>query len=145
MKKKYDLTEEERKQIRSEFNRWGKWMLATILLIVGLVIYDANTAEAQDFVPPNTTDSMELSEVCKWKGRLAHFMSTIYIQEGEANNTNREDIHFLMGRPATPFEQSVIDDALIKVNELLDEGLVNPSKISQLIAGECMSGEERSI
>ena len=30
MKKKYDLTEEEKKQIKNELQRWGKWMIATI-------------------------------------------------------------------------------------------------------------------
>ena len=146
MKKKYDLDEEERKQIRNEFQKWGKWMLATILLIVGLVVYDANTANAQDgFVPPMTADNMEMVEVCKWKGRLANFMSIIYIQEGDAMNTDREDISFVMGRPATVFEQSVIDDALKKVNEILDDGINDPNTITQLIFTECMQGAKESI
>ena len=141
MTKRDDLTEEERKQIRNEFQKWGKWMLATILLIVGLVIYDANSQN----VPPTVADNMEMVEVCKWKGRISHMMSTIYIEEGEANNLNRDSIHFFMGRPATPFEQSIIDDALKKVNELLDEGLTNSSQIAQLIAGECMKSLEKGL
>ena len=144
MTKRDDLTEEERKQIKNEFQKWGKLMTAIILFLVGMLVYDANTAQAQN-VPPNIADNMETYEVCDWKGRISHFMTTIYIEEGEAGNPNRETINFFMGRPTTPFEQSVIDDALKKVNELLDEGLTDPIQIGRLIVGECMSGEKRAI
>ena len=133
MKKKYDLTEEERKEIRNEFQRWGKWMIATILLIVGLIVYDANTAHAQGYA-----DQMETYEVCKWKGSVSQFMSVIYIAEGDAGDLNREDINFSMGRAPTQFEQKIIDNALKRVNELLDEGQRDPQKIADIITGECM-------
>ena len=133
MKKKYDLTEEERKEIRNEFQRWGKWMIATILLIVGLIVYDANTAHAQGYA-----DQMETYEVCKWKGSVSQFMSVIYIAEGDAGDLDREDINFSMGRAPTQFEQKIIDNALKRVNELLDEGQRDPQTIADIITGECM-------
>ena len=117
-------------------------MIATILFLVGTLVQDIN---AQNYTPPLTADGMEMYKVCQWKGKISHIMSMIYIQEGEANNTDREDIHFLMGRPATAFEQSIIDDALKRVNELLDKGITDTNKISQLITGECMRGEKKLI
>ena len=133
MKKKYDLTEEERKEIRSEFQKWGKWMIATILFIVGLLVYDANTAHAQGYA-----DQMEVYEGCKWKGSVSQFMSVIYIAEGDAGDLDREDINFSMGRQPTKFEQKIIDSALKRVNELLDEGQRDPQKIADIVTGECM-------
>ena len=133
MKKKYDLTEEERKEIRSEFQKWGKWMIVTILFIVGLLVYDANTAHAQGYA-----DQMEVYEVCKWKGSVSQFMSVIYIAEGDAGDLNREDINFSMGRQPTKFEQKIIDSALKRVNELLDEGQRDPQTIADIVACECM-------
>ena len=133
MTKRNDLTEEERKEIRSEFQKWGKWMIATILFIVGLLVYDANTAYAQGYA-----DQMETYEVCKWKGSVSQFMSVIYIAEGDAGDLNREDINFSMGRQPTKFEQKIIDSALKRVNELLDEGQRDEQKIADIITGECM-------
>ena len=57
MTKRDDLTEEERKQIKNEFQKWGKWMTAIILFLVGMLVYDANTAQAQN-VPPNIADNI---------------------------------------------------------------------------------------
>ena len=133
MKKKYDLTEEEKKQIKNELQRWGKWMIATILVIIGLIVYDANTAYAQGYA-----DQMETYEVCKWKGSVSQFMSVIYIAEGDAGDLDREDINFSMGRQPTKFEQKIIDSALKRVNELLDEGQRDPQTIADIVAGECM-------
>ena len=134
MTKRNDLTEEERKQIRSEFQRWGKWMIATILVIIGLIVYDANTAHSQVYA-----DQMETYEVCKWKGSVSQFMSVIYIAEGDAGDLDREDINFSMGRAPTQFEQKIIDSAIKRVHQLIDEGESDPQKISDIIAGECMT------
>ena len=134
MKKKYDLTEEEKKQIKNELQRWGKWMIATILLMVGLIVYDANTAHAQGYA-----DQMETYEVCKWKGSVSQFMSVIYIAEGDAGDLNKEDINFSMGRQPTKFEQKIIDNAIKRVHQLIDKGESDPQKISDIIAGECMT------
>ena len=134
MKKKYDLTEEEKKQIKNELQRWGKWMIATILLMVGLIVYDANTAHAQGYA-----DQMETYEVCKWKGSVSQFMSVIYIAEGDAGDLNRENINFFMGREPTSFEQKIIDNAIKRVHQLIDKGESDPQKISDIIAGECMT------
>ena len=134
MTKRNDLTEEERKQIRSEFQRWGKWMIATILFMVGLIVYDANTAYAQGYA-----DQMETYEVCKWKGSVSQFMSVIYIAEGDAGDLDREDINFSMGRAPTKFEQKIIDNAIKRVHQLIDKGESDPQKISDIIAGECMT------
>ena len=92
MKKKYDLTEEEKKQIKNELQRWGKWMIATILLMVGLIVYDANTAHAQGYA-----DQMETYEVCKWKGSVSHFMTVVYNKESKSDDYDRENINFFMG------------------------------------------------
>ena len=134
MTKRNDLTEEERKEIRSEFQKWGKWMIATILFIVGLLVYDANTAHAQGYA-----DQMEVYEVCKWKGSVSQFMSVIYIAEGDAGDLDREDINFSMGRQPTKFEQKIIDNAIKRVHQLIDKGESDPQKISDIIAGECMT------
>ena len=108
-------------------------MIATRLFIVGLLVYDANTAHAQGYA-----DQMETYEVCKWKGSVSQFMSVIYIAEGDAGDLDREDINFSMGRAPTKFEQKIIDNALKRVNELLDEGQRDPQKIADIITGECM-------
>ena len=133
MTKRNDLTEEERKQIRSEFQRWGKWMIATILVIIGLIVYDANTAYAQGYA-----DQMETYEVCKWKGSVSHFMTVIYNEESKSDDYDRDNINFFMGRQPTSFEQKIIDSALKIVNELLDEGQRDPQTIADIVAGECM-------
>ena len=133
MKKKYDLTEEEKKQIKNELQRWGKWMIATILLIVGLIVYDANTAHAQGYA-----DQMETYEVCKWKGSVSHFMTVVYNKERKSDDYDRENINFFMGREPTSFEQKIIDNAIKRFNELLDEGQRYPQTIADIVAGECM-------
>ena len=43
-----------------------------------------------------------------------------------------------MGRQPTKFEQKIIDNALKRVNELLDEGQRDPQKIADIITGACM-------
>ena len=134
MKKKYDLTEEEKKQIKNELQRWGKWMIATILLMVGLIVYDANTAHAQGYA-----DQMETYEVCKWKGSVSHFMTVIYNEESKSDDYDRENINFFMGREPTSFEQKIIDNAIKRVHQLIDKGESDPQKISDIIAGECMT------
>ena len=133
MKKKYDLTEEEKKQIKNELQRWGKWMIATILLMVGLIVYDANTAHAQGYA-----DQMETYEVCKWKGSVSHFMTVVYNKERKSDDYDRENINFFMGREPTSFEQKITSVLIKRVNELLDEGQRDPQTIADIIAGECM-------
>ena len=134
MTKRNDLTEEERKEIRNEFQRWGKWMIATILLMVGLIVYDANTAHAQGYA-----DQMETYEVCKWKGSVSHFMTVVYNKERKSDDYDRENINFFMGREPTSFEQKIIDNAIKRVHQLIDKGESDPQKISDIIAGECMT------